>query len=272
LTSAPESLGRKKKKNSEPSQPPPAAPSTPPPEEAAAWAGSPGRPSPEPLDSQALSDANIAAAARPRLGTGSPSMRWRDDPVSVEDVFPTPKASRQPAFEILEGLQPFSAAVQGSERLRSIMRAVSDLSHDAFEEDAQDMVTRKARWKMTLLVCPEGSEELSGFSLDGPPMPLIGFLVYRLRPELQCLSIAKLAITPEHRRQGHGCRLIEWCVRLAKKQPNVAYIALSSLPEAVRFYQRMGFRKFDIRIAQDQDDLVEGQVYMEKQIKGRRRK
>jgi len=151
------------------------------------------------------------------------------------------------------------------------MRAVSELSMDAFEEDALEMVTRKGRWKLTLLACPDGGQS-RGFCLDGPPVPLIGFVVYRLRVELQSLSIAKIAIVPEHRRQGHGCRLIDWCVRVAKKQSNIAFISLSSLPEAVKFYQRLGFRKYDVKIGQPDEDLVEGQVYMEKPIKGRRKK
>merc|ERR1712176_40513 len=154
------------------------------------------------------------------------------------------------------------------------MKAVSELSRDAFEEDALEMVTRRARWKLTLLACPEGASH-GCFRLDEeePRDALIGFIVYRLRPELQSLSIAKLAIVPEHRRQGHGCRLIDWCVRLARRQPNVAFISLSSLPEAVRFYQRLGFRKFEVKHLDQNcgpdEDLVEGQVYMEKNIKGR---
>mmetsp|Transcript_48403 Transcript_48403/g.122049 ORF Transcript_48403/g.122049 Transcript_48403/m.122049 type:complete len:333 (+) Transcript_48403:59-1057(+) len=198
----------------------------------------------------------------------SPSMRWEEDPVSVEDVFPIPKPGRDPEVETIESVQPFSAAVQSSERMRSLMQAVSALSRDAFEDDALEMVTRKSRWKLTLLACPPSDYP----SLDGVEHPLIGFIVYRLRPELQCLSIAKVAIVPEHRRKGHGYRLIEWCTRLARKQSNISFISLSSLPEAVRFYQRLGFRKFDVAMDQrcgPDEDLIEGQVYMEKPIKGR---
>lgn len=197
----------------------------------------------------------------------SPSMRWQEDPAAVEDVMPTPKPPKEPEIETIENVQPFSAAVQSSERMRTLVQSVSELSMMAFDEDALSMVTRKARWKLTLLALPDGS----GFSLDEEPVPeLIGFIVYRLRPELQSLSIAKLAIVPEHRRMGHGCRLIEWCVRCARKQPSISFIALSSLPEAVKFYQRLGFKKFDVKWRQDKEpdeDFVEGQVYMEKPIR-----
>jgi len=207
----------------------------------------------------------------------SPSMKWTEDPVSVEDVIPTPKARKEPAFEFIEGVQPFAVGVKDSERMESLLKAVSLLSKEAFEEDALEMITRKNKWRLTLLALPE-KQSLLGFHLDDEheqPPALIGFLVYKLRPELNCLSVAKIAIVPEHRRQGHGCRMIDWCVRLARKQQNVSYIALSSLPEAVKFYTRIGFRKFDVQLnggCAPDEDLVEGQVYMEKPIKGGRRK
>mmetsp|Transcript_83370 Transcript_83370/g.144892 ORF Transcript_83370/g.144892 Transcript_83370/m.144892 type:complete len:513 (+) Transcript_83370:69-1607(+) len=205
----------------------------------------------------------------------SPSQRWQDDPVSVEDIIPTPKAEKAPQVEIIEGVQPFGSATQASQRMKDLVKEVSALSMDAFEEDCLEMVTRKSRWKMTLIARPEGSPlELDNFMLDDYGGYLIGFIVYRLRPELESFSIAKLAIVPEYRRQGHGCRLIEWCIKTAKKQPNIAFISLSSLPEAVKFYQRIGFRAVDVKLdgssqCGPDEDLVEGQVYMEYRLKGR---
>merc|ERR1719401_1994766 len=144
------------------------------------------------------------------------------------------------------------------------------------------MVTRKNNWKMTVLARPEGLRDcsglpLEGFSLDGPAPSLIGFIVFRLRPELESLSIAKLAIVPEHRQMGHGRRLIEWCIKSAKKSPSIAFISLSSLPEAVKFYHRMGFKPVEVNLAASSqcapdEDFVEGQVYMEYRVKGRSRK
>merc|ERR1719272_193859 len=134
---------------------------------------------------------------------------------------------------------------------------------------------------------PEGSQHgnaelmpLNDFSLDGvadgPRPSLIGFLIYRIRPELESFSIAKLATVPEHRRQGHGRRFIEWCIKSAKKQSTISFISLSSLPEAVKFYQRLGFRAVNVDLekaacseCEPGEDLVEGQVYMEYRLKGR---
>lgn len=64
-------------------------------------------------------------------GFRSPSMRWQDDPVSVEDLeIPLSKvaavavAREAETFEFLEAVQPFSAATQGNERLRRIIQEV----------------------------------------------------------------------------------------------------------------------------------------------------
>mmetsp|Transcript_33869 Transcript_33869/g.89760 ORF Transcript_33869/g.89760 Transcript_33869/m.89760 type:complete len:401 (+) Transcript_33869:105-1307(+) len=211
----------------------------------------------------------------PHLACRSPSMRWREDPLGVEDMRPMPRCPEVPSPpkepEFVEAVQPFSPAARADERLQMLLRQVSELSMDAFEEDACLMVSRKGKWKLTLLACPAGSDP-DEFSLEPMAPSLIGFLVYRLRPELQSLSIAKLAIVPEHRRRGHGCRIIDWCVKAAKTNREIAYIALSSLPEAVRFYQRLGFRQFDLTLKNGDlapdEDFVEGQVYMEKAIKG----
>lgn len=206
----------------------------------------------------------------PRSPLCSPSLRWRDDPLGVEDVEPMAPSSKRESFEFIEGVLPFSASAQTDERLRGLLREASELSMAAFEEDALEMVTRRNRWKLTLLARTE--DEDSWLLLDEEPN-LIGFVIYRLRPETSSFSIAKLAVVPEHRRRGHGCRLIDWCVRQAKKAQNVSFVSLSSLPEAVCFYKRLGFRKFDnISMSQGCDpdeELVEGQVYMEKAIKGR---
>lgn len=215
----------------------------------------------------------------------SPSMRWRDDPLTVEDIAPAKdsKEKEKPKWEFIENLQPFANTTQSDERLKELMGQVSVLSADAFEENALSMVSRKTGWKMTIMARPAGFEEaddtpLDGFCLDAAPAPsLIGFLIYRLRPDMECLSIAKLAVVPEHRQQGHGRRFIEWCIKSAKKQQGIAYISLSSLPEAVKFYVRLGFKAIDVDALKMREasgcgadeDLVEGQVYMEYRIKGR---
>lgn len=208
----------------------------------------------------------------------SPSQRWQEDPVAVEDLVPA-TIPPKPAFEIIEGIQPFSDAVQNNPRMKEILDEVKALSMDAFDEDALHMVTKKARWKMTLLVRSE--DGVPRFSLDGADLgdedpedpPLIGFVVYKIKHEFESFSIAKIAVVPEHRNQGHGGRLMDWVKNQAKKQKEIKYISLSSLPDAVRFYKKIGFQPVDVNITQaDDEELVEGQVYMEYQVRKRAHK
>jgi len=208
----------------------------------------------------------------------SPSQRWQEDPVAVEDLVPATHPPK-PAFEIIEGIQPFSDGVQSNTRMKEILDEVKALSMDAFEEDALTMVTKKARWKMTLLVRSE--DGVPQFSLDGADLgdedqedpPLIGFVVYKIRTEFESFSIAKIAVVPEHRNQGHGGRLMDWVKSQAKKQKDIKYISLSSLPDAVRFYKKIGFQPVDVNINPADDEVfVEGQVYMEYQVRKRSHK
>jgi len=127
------------------------------------------------------------------------------------------------------------------------------LSETAFDEDCLQEITKKSGWKLTLLV----SEDLS---------MLCGFLVW------QCvkgaLSIAKLAVPSELRGSGFGKLIMEDAIKTAEKQGNVK-VYLSSLSTAVTFYQRLGFKAL-YKLGAD-ENLVEGQVYMEKKLRPRRR-
>lgn len=260
---------------------------------------------------------SMGAQSPSMRGLRSPSQRWKDDPVAVEDMAP-PTLPTKPEFEIIEGVQPFSETSQADLRMRELLEEVTLLSKDAFEEDALAMVTRKKGWKMTLLVhngvvtsstdaaneavtsSTEAATSSTGddkappprkplpfdgnnlFSLDAideaPVEPLlIAFIVYRIRPELSSFSIAKVAVVPEHRGKGHGGHLMDWAKAQAKKQKEINYISLSSLPAAVRFYNKIGFKAVDVQALRDDcgdnEELVEGQVYMEFQVrKGGRKK
>jgi len=208
---------------------------------------------------------------------GSPRMRaescrWEDDPVAVEDVAPL-KLDGGKGFdvEILENVQPFASATQSCPRMRRLIRATSDLSVDAFETDVVKGVSRKGRWKLTLLV-QHASPEVQ----DDPWGGLLGFIAYKVKDQVQTISIAKLAIVPESRGRGYGHQLVNWCIALGKKLPNIMYLSLTSLPKAIRFYKQMGFKQVDVDLAKldpcedDPDfDVVEGQIYMEYRCKGR---
>jgi len=209
-------------------------------------------------------------ACAPPPGRRLASGLWEDDPVAVEDMAARPRPAREEA-EILADVQPFTPASRASPRLRKLVRATSELSMEAFKTDVLEGVSRRGKWKLTLLVRPENAatEDAGHDPWEG----LLGFIAYKLKPQVQSISIAKLAVVPERRGRGHGHRLVQWCISLAKKSRDLVYLSLTSLPQAVRFYTRAGFRHIDVDlskvdpITEDDMEYVEGQVYMEYRCK-----
>lgn len=202
------------------------------------------------------------------------SCRWEDDPVAVEDVAPPKFESvKEIELEILENIQPFATASQACTHMRRLVRATSDLSVACFETDVIKGVSRKGRWKLTLLARKD-----SPHNQDDPWGGLLGFIAYKVKPLVQSISIAKLAVVPESRGRGHGHKLTNWCIAMGKKLPNIVYLSLTSLPKAIRFYKQIGFKQVDVDLAkldpmgEDDDadwDVVQGQIYMEYRCKGR---
>mmetsp|Transcript_102227 Transcript_102227/g.289150 ORF Transcript_102227/g.289150 Transcript_102227/m.289150 type:complete len:214 (+) Transcript_102227:75-716(+) len=143
------------------------------------------------------------------------------------------------------------------ERLSALLREVRVLSEKAFHEDCLTEITKKAGWKLSLLV----SSDLS---------VLCGFIVAKVTKGT--LSIAKLAVCEDFRKHGFGRFIMDEMAKAAKKQGDVFEVCLSSLPEAVAFYQRLGYKAFRDLKLRSEEDLVEGQVYMEKRLRQRPRK
>lgn len=76
--------------------------------------------------------------------------------------------------------------------------------------------------------------------------------------------MAKLAVPEQHRRRGFGRLLMLWAQKQARENMQISSISLSALPEAVKFYQRLGFKKLhEITSKDDELALFPGQVYME---------
>jgi len=140
--------------------------------------------------------------------------------------------------------------------LGSLLQQAHELSNSAFSEDFSAGVTKKSGWKLSLLV----SKDLSIFC---------GFVVAKVAKGI--LSIAKIAVAVELRGCGLGRHIMNELMKAAKKQGNVYEVCLSSLPEAIAFYKRLGFRAYEGLRATTQEDLVEGQVYMEKRLRQRPR-
>lgn len=141
--------------------------------------------------------------------------------------------------------------------LPALIRQARSLSDAALGRDCLQDITKKSHWKLTLLT----TQDLS---------VLCGFII--LKVVNGCLSIADIAVNETFRRHGFGKMMMEDALKTAKKRGDVYEVCLSALPTAVRFYQRLGFKSFDdIKIETNQENLIEGQVYMEKKLRQRPR-
>eukprot|EP00931_Biecheleriopsis_adriatica_P078233 TRINITY_DN51690_c0_g1_i1.p1 TRINITY_DN51690_c0_g1~~TRINITY_DN51690_c0_g1_i1.p1 ORF type:complete len:425 (-),score=144.46 TRINITY_DN51690_c0_g1_i1:53-1243(-) len=174
---------------------------------------------------------------------------------------------RREALEVLPNISPESEQVKNQPRLQALLKQVAELSTEVFHEDCLDGgVSKKKGWRLTLLARPVPEDPENAPPED--PETLLGFMVFRFRPDFQCLSIAKIAVPEVHRGRGFGKHLMEWCTKYAEKQ-NLQHLSLSSLPDAVKFYRAFGFKPVKVdSIRGDEDDLIEGQVYMEYRLKG----
>lgn len=143
------------------------------------------------------------------------------------------------------------------EKMADLIKATRDLAIRVFDEDCLKEVTKKSGWKLSLLV----SNDLS---------TLCGYIVSKVAKG--ALSIAKLAVPSEFRGLGFGKLIMDEVMKSAKKQSDVYEVCLSSLATAVKFYQRLGFKAFKgLKFDSNSEDLVEGQVYMEKKLRPRRK-
>lgn len=141
--------------------------------------------------------------------------------------------------------------------LARLVQQARDLSHSAFGDDFS--AAKKSGWKLSLLV----SKDLSIFC---------GFVVAKVTKGW--LSIYKIAVRADLRGCGLGKYIMNELMKAAKKQGDVFDVCLSALPEAVPFYKRLGFHPMDVvrACATAKEDLVEGQVGMEKKLRQRPRR
>lgn len=151
-----------------------------------------------------------------------------------------------------------------SDSLKQLIAQASGLSKECFSECAVHRTSKKSGWKMALLISPCETA-------------LFGFLAYRLKASTTCLEIGKLAIAEPYRKYGFGRKLMRHIISIAKKHPEIGYVTLSALPEAIPFYKKLGFSadegvKYSRVNLEAGEELVEGQVYMELFVGGIRKK
>lgn len=146
--------------------------------------------------------------------------------------------------------------VQASKKLQGLLQSVKELWKEqtvTFGGDCEEFLSKHKDLKMTILA--QGDS-------------LVGFIMYRLHPKKNVaahMSISRLAIAPEFRRQGYAGQFMKWGMR----QPGVSFLAVTSLPKALDFYKAFGFRKVETwhtgGTAQpdEEPELGSNQVYLE---------
>jgi len=168
---------------------------------------------------------------------------------------------------VLADVKPHSKEVQSDVAMAALLEQVRVLSEDCFQDNCLLGCSKRGGWRITLLA--------SGMDC-GEDAVLLAFIVYRVKPDAQCVSISKLAVPEGHRRRGYGQILIQWVVQYAQGLSDISHVGLSSLAEAIKFYQRLGFKKiFDLtpKNVDDDEEFFPGQVYMELKVwkaRGRR--
>lgn len=150
-----------------------------------------------------------------------------------------------------------------------LLRQVRDLSQECFSEDCTKMCSVRGGYKINILHGCGGAESTVVVS---DIYQLFGFITVKVNPTLKCLSIRNVAVPPTARRHGHGRKLVRWAITHARQLPEVHVVSLFSLPDAIEFYQRLGFRKKKMADSGDLDEdvsYVPGQIFMEYRLKGK---
>lgn len=165
-------------------------------------------------------------------------------------------------LQVIVDVKPHSPEATGCPSMMSLLAQVKELSKECFEDNCLDGCSKRGGWHVTLLAGMGPEKEVD---VTAKPKLLLGFVVYRLKPNLHVLSVAKLAVPQVYRRRGYGRQLISWAIQYVKKLPEISCVSLASLPEAVPFYQRLGFRKLHVitDTTEGHEDYIPGQVYME---------
>ena len=127
-------------------------------------------------------------------------------------------------------------------------------------------VLEEADWKV--LRNPEESIMQPGgqifFAMDGAQAVGTAAAI-RVAPEM--FELGKMAVSPSHQGQGLGERLGRAVIDYARSEGAAkVYLETNSrLANAIRLYQRLGFRKADFPVPSDYE---QADVYMELRLKG----
>eukprot|EP00442_Polarella_glacialis_P020064 CAMPEP_0115091958 /NCGR_PEP_ID=MMETSP0227-20121206/26442_1 /TAXON_ID=89957 /ORGANISM="Polarella glacialis, Strain CCMP 1383" /LENGTH=246 /DNA_ID=CAMNT_0002483609 /DNA_START=177 /DNA_END=917 /DNA_ORIENTATION=+ len=159
---------------------------------------------------------------------------------------------------MITDLKPFAPEVQSDPEKAALLALVRDLGQECFREDCLEGCSKRGGWRINILAAGLG---------QGAGVSLLGFVVYRVKPEVHALTVAKLAVPAIYRRKGYGRVLMADLVQQAKSLPEIDVVSLASLQEAITFYHSLGFKRKQAITAKDETvSLVPGQVFMERRV------
>eukprot|EP00930_Biecheleria_cincta_P088899 TRINITY_DN78160_c0_g1_i1.p1 TRINITY_DN78160_c0_g1~~TRINITY_DN78160_c0_g1_i1.p1 ORF type:complete len:410 (-),score=85.33 TRINITY_DN78160_c0_g1_i1:294-1463(-) len=158
-----------------------------------------------------------------------------------------------PRPELLEDLFSSEAAAEPEPALLQEIKALGEAAF--FGENLVEKVLDRG-WTLAVLVEPIASQQGTHIQTRR----LCGFMCYYVRKSE--LHIARLAVVPQDRGRGHGKGLMQWALEKAATLPRsqCAWISLSSLDEAVPFYEQFGFTDMT---CDDLEDDEHFQTWME---------
>ncbi|CAJ1400495.1 unnamed protein product [Effrenium voratum] len=178
-----------------------------------------------------------------------------DEKLETLETVESPEAE---AWETLLWLDLKPAAERADPKKRLVLEQITALGEDIFSEDPLSGCSKRGGWRIHIAAGQLGER-----------VELMGFVVFRVKPEKQSLIIAQLAVPEAHRRHGFGSWLLKTLVAEAKRLPQVQTVGLSSLPGSVKFYKRHGFKL--LHRLPDNEAKAEGQVYMELRTPGKKK-
>ncbi|CAE7377798.1 ppsC [Symbiodinium natans] len=132
----------------------------------------------------------------------------------------------------------------------AVLEQVTALGDDIFGDDPLVGCSKRGGWRMHVAVGQVAEKTV-----------LLGFIVWRIKPERNMLIVSQLAVPEQFRRHGFGKMLVELLIAEARRLPQVYTVSLSSLPGSVKFYKRLGFKQ--VQRLPDVEGKKEGQVFMQ---------
>lgn len=119
--------------------------------------------------------------------------------------------------------------IKSNDSQYALVQSIEKLFQQEFAGVFEQLVSKKGGWRL--------------FCLTGTGNSLLAFIIYRVEGE--ALVVGNLAVPKEQRRKGYGKKMIRHVIQWGKKNTQCNYCCLCSLPNAVKFYQRIGFRISD---------------------------